>query len=107
MLRKLVLSSLVLILVVASSSAEAQLEEMQQPDYPAECLADWDPFCPLRPAGTGYAHYMGCFTCFWIPTGPEGEGSYYECLDNGGPGDPSRCTNYTWGCDMGGLCQLA
>ena len=95
---KIVLCSMFLIVLEA---------QQHQTEYPSECLADWDPFCPLRPGGTGYTYYIGCFTCFWIPEGPEGQPSYYVCLNEGGVGKPSRCTNYSWGCVMGGLCVLA
>lgn len=107
MLRKLAHLWSFLILLGAAVSLEAQPQEEHQTDYPAECLADWDPFCPLRPWGTGHAHNVGCFECSYIPEGPNGEPSYYICLDDGGSGDPGSCTNYWWGCDMGGsVCQL-
>lgn len=100
-------SSLLICLAASPSSLEAQIQEEHQDTYPSECLADWDPFCPLRPPGSGEAFNTGCYVCFYIPQGPGGEPPYYICDNAGGAGRPSRCTNYSWGCTMSGVCQVA
>lgn len=104
---KTILASMFLILLIAASSAEAQPQQEHQTEYPSDCLVDWDPFCPIRPVGSGYAYSVGCYTCFWVPQGPNGEPAYHMCLNEGGAGKPSKCTNYSWGCQMGGVCQLS
>lgn len=97
-----------LILLFASASVDAQPQEEHDEEPPSDCLADWDPFCPPRSPSDGYAYTSGCFDCDYIPEGPNGEPSYYVCSDVGvRNGGPSRCTNYSWGCEMGGLCQIA
>lgn len=104
---KAIFAAMFLILLLAANSAEAQPQEEHQTDYPSDCLADWDPFCPVRPPGSGHAYPVGCFDCAWIPEGPNGEPSYYVCIDEGSPGKPGACTNYSWGCEMSSqVCQL-
>lgn len=90
----------------------AQPEEEHQADG-SDCMGPTDPFCPLNPLWPGgpASNPADCYTCEYIPQGPQGQSSYFFCLRES---NPTCCGTYikncrwgTYNCYFDGYCVFA